>query len=136
MGTNSTAPSGPQTTDAFAAALVDVISGLANNLAAPAIDAAAEADAPILAVPVIKQIFEAIVGELVGELTINLEGPILRVVFTIQESSKIYALGKAAVALQQAQASGDPNAISTATQNEIDQWSNLIHWGGTAPVQS
>ena len=132
----ATVPTPPQTTDAFGATIVQILGGLATGLEAPVIEAAAEAAEPILAAPIVKQIFEAIVGSLVGDFTLAEGGGALKVVFTVQNDSKLYSLGKAALAVQAAQASGDPAAISTATQNEVNQWGNLIHWGGVSPVSS
>jgi hypothetical protein len=137
MATTSTSPSATVLpTDQLAATIVSIISQITNNVEAPAIDSAAEAAEPFLAWPVIKQIFEAVIGDLTGKMAIVEEEGALQIVFNIQADSKLSALAQSALALQKANQTGDAGAISQATQNAINQWGAIIHFGGVAPVNS
>lgn len=128
--------SAPQTTDQLAALINIILNGLTTGVAAPAIETTAEAEAPVLAAPVIKQIFEDVINYLAGKLSIAEQTGALEIVFSVQEDSRLYALGKALLALQAAQKQGDPNAISSATNAAVNQWGSIIHWPGLAPVSS
>lgn len=131
MADNSTPPVAVDPVGAFA---VSVISQLMDGVAAPLIEAAAETAEPELAWPIVKQIFEATVGYLAGKLSVMEQEGVLQLVFAIEEDSKLYSMGQALLVLQAANASGDPNAISKATQDAANQWGSTIHWPGVAPI--
>lgn len=126
----------PRAVDPFAAFLNLVINGLITGVAAPTLEAAAEAQVPILAAPIIKQIFEDIVGYVAGKISVTEQQGVLTIVFDVEKDSKLYALAGAALALKQAQDSGDQHAIDEAKQKAIEGWGNLVHWGGVASVKS
>ncbi len=114
---------------------MQIIAGLTNNVEAPAIDAAAEGAEPFLAWPVIKQVFEAVVSDLTGQMAIVEEQGILKIVFELQADSRLATLASSALALNKAQQSGDANAISQATQDAANDWCSIIHNPGIAPFQ-
>ena len=122
--------------DTLANTIVQIIAGLTNNVEAPAIDAAAEGAEPFLAWPVVKQVFEAVVSDLTGQMAIVEEQGILKVVFELQADSRLATLASTALALNKAQQSGDANAISQATQDAANAWGSIIHNPGIAPVES
>ena len=129
-------PEAPRQIDPIGSLVVDIIAALTSKLEVPAIEAAAEAAQPVLALPVIKQIFEFLVSEFAGKLAIEEEGLALRLVFKVEADSRLLQLSQAALALQKANQSGDEDAISKATQDAVNQWGNVIHWGGVAPVHT
>ena len=59
----------PVPVDPVAVFFTNFINQLMTGVAAPAIEAAAEAQVPFLALPIVKQLFEAIVNELAGKLS-------------------------------------------------------------------
>jgi hypothetical protein len=132
----SQTPAPPQAIDPIAKFFNTVISGLTTGLGAPVVEAAAEVEVPFLAEPIIKQLFEALVNYFAGKLSIVEQQGALQLVFAVEEGTKLYDLGQAMLALQQARAGGNPDAISAAQQNAVNQWGSAIHFSGIAPVQN
>lgn len=124
----------PVLVDPVAAFVTDIIAKLMSGVAAPAIISAAEAAYPWLSLPVIKQIFEAIVKEVAGKISIVMEQGAIRIVFQIEAGTKLAILASSLEALKKAHDSGDTNAISDAEQKAIDQWGAIIRFPGLAPV--
>lgn len=124
----------PVLVDPVAAFVTDIIAKLMSGMAAPALTKAAEAAYPWLALPVIKQIFEAIVNEIAGKISVVLEQGAVKIVFQIEAGTKLAVLASSLEALKKAHDAGDPNAISDAEQKAIDQWGAIIHFPGLAPV--
>ena len=126
----------PVPVDPVAVFFTNFINQLMTGVAAPAIEAAAEAQVPFLALPIVKQLFEAIVNALAGKLSILEQQGALMIIFQIEQASTLYKLTASLKAIQDAHASGDQNAIDQAKQDAINQWASTIHFPGVAPVQS
>lgn len=128
--------SAPVLIDPVANFLNTLINGLTTKVAAPALEAALESQAPFLAAPVVKQLFEAAIGYLAGKISVVEQDGIIQLVFNIEQSDALYNLSQSLIALQNAQKSGDQNAISQATQDAANKWASIIHFSGVSPVQS
>ncbi|MGZ6468425.1 MAG: hypothetical protein ACXWQJ_14090 [Bdellovibrionota bacterium] len=128
--------SSPRDIDPVAAFLNTLISGLTTGVEVPLIEGAAESQVPFLALPIVKQLFEYIVEYAAGKLSIAEQQGVLVIVFNVEMDSKLHGVMRSALDLQNARKSGDQNAIDAAKQKAIDQWGNLIHFGGIAPVHN
>jgi hypothetical protein len=118
-----------------AAGKVDAAINSAIQTAIPAVEALVYADAPFLAIPVVKQLFEALLGYLAGKFSSVLQDVGTFTVIDVQVSNEQSAVTRALATLNAAKASGDTQAIMTAEQNYANAISSLIHSDGSSPSQ-
>lgn len=121
-------------TNNLAQFFVDLISGLGENVAAPILEATAEADVPFLALPIVKQIFEYVVSNLIDKIDILVEDGVIQIVFKAEAAEHEMALANALLALKNAHATGDPNNVNQALQNAVAAWQQALTFGGIAPT--
>lgn len=91
----------------------------------------AEAQIPLLAAPVLKQIFEFIVEKIAGLLEEQLQTFVAFTIIDLGEASKNQAYKQAVSDLQIALHKGDPNGITQAKASFKDTFSTLVHWSGS-----
>lgn len=94
-----------------------------------------EADVPVLKLPVIKQVFETLVGWLYGYFVKAQEQFATDTVIDIQVGKEKSALSLALAALIVAEQSKDPEKIKEAIQAYANANSALLHDDGSAPAQ-
>lgn len=120
----------PQTTNTEAS-LVDSIIQDINTTGVQIVEKLAEADVPALALPVIKQVFEFVLGfidlyiskaEQMGATFAVIDGQIY---------SEQNGMTKALASVMSAEKGGDPNAIKQAIQNYANAQSALVHFDGS-----
>lgn len=114
----------------IASFLTKFVSMAITQAGAPALEAFAETELPFLAAPVVKQIFEYAINQFAQKLSVSTQNGIITLVVDVQTDSELHGILTAALALNAANASGDTNAISKATQDAISAWGDVIHWDG------
>lgn len=124
----------PTQTNSFAQLVVDIISGLIEGVGAQALEATAEIDIPLLAAPVIKQVFEFVVEKELAKISIGVEQGAVTIIFNIQTDNEVSRAIKATLALKAAKAKGDPNEIKQADDDADKAYQDLIHWDGTVSL--
>lgn len=111
---------------------------IAGDLAAKAIETAIEVNVPFFALPVIKQVEEWTIEEIVGEVekqaSIGLQQIGTFVIIDTQISSEKKGISQALAALMLAEKSGDQNAIQAAIAAYQKAQSALVNVDGAAPV--
>jgi hypothetical protein len=122
----------PQDTDVVAEVLNRFLKAIATG-GATAAEIYVKSLAPgVLTLPIISQLLDFGISEITNVLYGFLANSITAIVIDIQTSGEKSGVVNASTALTLAQASGDINAIQTATNNLVQAWGNLIHWDGSA----
>lgn len=131
----SDTPSIPTGTNSTAQTVGDIASGTV-NVVETTVEKLAEADVPILAAPVVKTLFEMVVGWLFGYIAraFSLFG--IQMTIIIQTGAEVSSDNKALAALVAAQKSGDPVAIQKALAAFQLAVQNLGHADGSATPSS
>lgn len=110
----------------------DTIVESAMKGAETAVEAALTADLPFLADPIIKQIFDFVMDELIGAEAKQLALLLTNLIVDVQVNNEESSFQKALAALKAAQATGDANAIQTALQNFLAAAKALGNADGSA----
>lgn len=122
----------PQLTNKWAQLLDDVISGIVGGVAPHVIAGMIETAAPWLRLPIIKQIFEAVVSHFMGKISIDMQGGVNQVVINIQTGSELHKLFVVAAKRKEIDQTGDEDARKKALAEQEAAWDNLGHWDGIA----
>ncbi len=130
----------PSNTTAQAAdGIIDGLVTAAEHAAEISIETAIEVAAPAFALPVLKQIEEAIVNavvEKVGhEISIGVQTVGTFIIIDTQISSEKGGISREAAALILAEKTGDPIAIKKALQDFADAQSQLVHSDGSVVIK-
>lgn len=125
---------GPTTTNTLASAINNIVDDCVKD-ALNVAEVAAEAAEPILAMPVVKQLFEYFAGMIVMDFfNLPLRQALTKLVIQIQTYQESASCMQAWLAYQSALSGGDPNAIATAKQSLDAAFIALIEYDGSAPV--
>lgn len=112
----------------------------AESVAETAIETAIETNAPIFALPVIKQITEEVVRVLVdkvgGDISVNLQHFGTFIVIDAQVSNEKKGISQVLADLMVAEKSGDQNAIQAAIAAYQKAQSALVNNDGAAPAHT
>jgi len=84
-----------------------------------------------LSLPIISGLLDFGVSEIGQAVYTFMAQSLTSIVIDIQTNKEESSLVNATTALQLAQASGDTNAIQTATTNAVNAWGSLVHWDGS-----
>lgn len=87
---------------------------------------------PWLRLPVISQIFDAVVNKYGAMIDQAIQNSATFMVLNIQTSSENNAFKDSVTALKQAQTTGDQNAIQKARDDFKKNLGNLVHWDGSS----
>jgi hypothetical protein len=90
------------------------------------------ADVPGLAIPVVKQIWEALFTWIAGYFTRAAETGATFIIIDYQTHGEVSNVSKALAAVIAAEKTGDAAAINAAIQNYANAQTNLIHDDGSA----
>jgi hypothetical protein len=142
MATNSSPPAPPSLVNTTAEELDNFLKNLENAMS-PAIQAATiaaiDAAAPGLAVPVISTIVDAAVGAAESAVenfvTKQVELGATFIVIDVQTTQEAQSIAQADQDLEQAEASGDSNAIAAAEQEVANAQSALSRDDGSTTPQ-
>lgn len=104
------------------------------NAAAGVAETAIEAQVPFLAVPGIKQIFEALFGWIAGKISEALQNVATFTVIDIQVGSEESGISQALANLIAAEKTGNAQTIQAAITAYQEAQSALIHDDGSAPA--
>lgn len=128
-----------QTASAVNTVVNDVVQGSV-QLAEHSLETLIETQVPIFALPVIKQVEEFTIDEIVGfvgnKISIGLQQVGTYIVIDTQVNSEKKGVSKALADLMMAEKSGDPQRITDAIKAYADAQSALIHDDGSAPAHT
>lgn len=124
----------PSANDTTATTVNKIIHDLVFDVAVGAAENAAIAQVPLLGLPIIKQIFDVLVGFVAGKIADQLEHVATFTVIDIQTDQESSNYQKATDQLTQAVQSGNPALISVAKENARNALASLIHFDGSSPA--
>lgn len=123
----------PTTENPVATVVNSILKELIENVGETAAEAAIIADVPWLGVPVVKQVFEYLLGFVGSYIYKQAAWGATKIIIDVQTKMEASAAYSAFQNLQMAIASGDPGAITKASQDLDKAYAALIHFDGSAP---
>ena len=117
-----------------AQAAADIIKATIQNVAEPAIEAAAIADWAPLGIPPLRWLLDAVVKWVGGYFNVASADAMVALVIDIQVNGEDSEAGKAMSDLNKAIAAGDQSAIDKASADFDAAYRKLVHWDGQAVI--
>ena len=114
------------------AGTVDTVINVSTEAIVSTVETMIIADVPLLGVPVVKQLWESLLGWIAGYFSKAMQNGATFAVIDTQVNSEEKGVSSALAALIAAEKSGDKNAIQTAIKNYATENSSLIHSDGSS----
>lgn len=124
--------SDPATINQLATTINGVLKDLITGGGASVVEASLITQYPFLGLPIIRQLFEWVVGLVAGDIYEQAAMAATKIVIDVQVDLEVSKTSDAFKSLQMAIASGDPGAIQKASSDLNDAYSSLIHSDGSA----